>query len=129
MLRSEPQVPRLLLLEAFVVLIFVRVGIGCLPSLLIRKRKLLHRSRTVRSIQQVASAVAIAGRALGGVSCLVEALGLAAMMNRFGHTAVLRIGARKAPGLQAHAWVEQGGAIICGDRRDLNQYVPFKNNR
>jgi hypothetical protein len=61
---------------------------------------------------RTARLVAVAARLAGG-TCLARSIVLVTLLKRRGIPAELRIGVRKGEhGLEAHAWVEAGGAIL-----------------
>ncbi len=66
----------------------------------------------------VVGAVLRACRCVPGVSCLVQALVAEALLARYGYPARIWAGVAKGPegALQAHAWVECEGRIVCGGR-------------
>jgi hypothetical protein len=74
--------------------------------------------------RSVVWAVAQARRAAPGTTCLTRALAAGWMLRRRGQRARLAIGARTAEGkLEAHAWLELGGAVIIGGEADVGRYV------
>lgn len=78
------------------------------------------------SASRLAWLVEVAGRYCpAGTSCLKEALVLSWFLARRGMQTTLRIGVgRQAGAFAAHAWLEQNGRVILGDRgRDA--YAPL----
>jgi hypothetical protein len=75
----------------------------------------------------ITRAVVRAGRAVPGASCLTQALVAHALLLRYGHSSQLQIGVRvNAQGsVEAHAWVESGGAIVIGFLPDLPTFTPL----
>ena len=60
-----------------------------------------------------------------GTSCLKEALVLSRLLARRGVPTQLRIGVgRQAEAFAAHAWLEQDGRVILGDR-NIEEYAPL----
>jgi hypothetical protein len=74
--------------------------------------------------QAVVWAMARARRAAPGTTCLTRALAAGWMLRRRGQRARLAIGVRTADGkLEAHAWLELGGAAIIGGEADVGRYA------
>lgn len=104
-----------------------------LAALLVAVARLLPRAgvhRTCRAVRclarpspvaprRMAELVGAASRALPGTTaCLPRAIALEALLSRSGHPAELRIGVAPLAGrarLDAHAWVEVGGAPVGED--------------
>lgn len=62
----------------------------------------------------------------GGATCLVRSLGLVAVLRRRGVRAELRIGVgHLQPALEAHAWVEVGGAPVSEPADVARRYRAF----
>lgn len=70
-------------------------------------------------------AVSAMGRRVPGTTCLVEALAAHCMLRRHGHRPALKIGVRRGAvvALDAHAWVECGGAVVIGRSAALTEYA------
>jgi len=128
-----PPADRRLLVTAALLQATIRIGLSWLPY---RKlRALLDRLARVRprhpdaplaSPERVAWAVARAGRAVPGATCLTQALAAKVLLERRGHAARVRVGIGRAEGapLLAHAWVECEGRIMLGGT-DLARYTPL----
>ena len=73
-----------------------------------------------------------AARALPKVTCLPRALAAEWLLRRNGQAALLSVGVARSDGaardaaLDAHAWVESAGVIVCGDLPDLARYQPLR---
>jgi transglutaminase superfamily protein len=128
-----PPADRRLLVKAALMQAAIRAGLSCLPY---RKlRALVDRLAQVRSRhpvapqaspERVAWAVARAGRAVPGATCLTQALAAKVLLERRGHRVRVRIGIGRGEGapLLAHAWVESEGRILLGGT-DLARYTPL----
>ena len=78
--------------------------------------------RNATSSQEICRAVEIAARFNPGAACLAQARVGCAMLNRFGYPAEVKLGVSKnLSRLEAHAWVECGGAVVMGNSE--NRYV------
>ena len=77
--------------------------------------------------------VAWAGRhLLADRPCLTQALACRWLLARRGYPTDLRLGVRKAEdgaGIEAHAWLEAGGAVILGGGDSADAYTPFRPAR
>lgn len=118
---SLPRGQRGLLLKAALFLFQVRLGFSLLPFTAFRRlleralRSDVHPAAPAPSAEQIAEAVASAGRRLpGGRNCLVQALATRLLLHRMGYRASLRIGVRRgaASPLEAHAWLEERGRVL-----------------
>jgi hypothetical protein len=59
-------------------------------------------------------------------NCLSESTTLWLLLKGAGHTASIRIGARRSEGgLEAHAWVELDGSILTGGAETIVEYSAF----
>ena len=76
-------------------------------------------------------AVRAAGSRLPKTTCLVEALVAETLLHRHGHAASLKIGVRRGarPSLDAHAWVECGGAPVIGTTPAMAEYATLEPSR
>lgn len=125
---------RRLLLEAVLLLPLVAValrwfGLRRTQALLVAKlrREALDTAAQGMPAEAIAAIVAQASRhTLGRPRCLAQALVLWRLLRRAGQPADLRIGVRK-PGslLQAHAWVECGGAVLDVAGGGAAGFAPF----
>lgn len=108
----------LLLLEAFILVVSVRAALCLWPY--DRVRRYLDResriSKNRPSSTEIVRLISAADRRLPGGTCLTRALAAEALLLRHGYDARLRIGVSKdgSSDLQAHAWVESGGAVVIG---------------
>lgn len=124
---------RLVLLQAWLLLLFADLSLRLLPfSTILRycgPRHAAHDSHATEMpmpVSRIASLVETSGRYCPfGTSCLKEALVLSRLLSSRGIPATLRIGVgRHADVFTAHAWLEQEGQVILGDR-DLGSYTPL----
>jgi Transglutaminase-like superfamily len=61
-----------------------------------------------------------------GASCLTQALATRVLLADEGHSSTLRLGMARIEGrLQAHAWLESGGAVVVGGAGH-EQFAPFE---
>ena len=135
-------VNRVVLLEALVLVLAVRVALRVLPFAIVRRGldrwahvkigTTAHDVRHVRDVRsagfqpgRVAWAVSAIGRRARGTTCLTEALAADTMLRRYGHAPSLKIGVRRGAviSLDAHAWVEVGGAVVIGTTPLLAEYA------
>src|SRR5579862_7931274 len=113
---------RRLLIEAAALLAAIRLGLWVLPFQTLRRLLAKITAGTPASVHhpdRIAVQVMAAGRCWPGAhTCLSEALATQVLLGRYGHQALLRIGVRKDEqgGLSAHAWVENQGRVVIGDR-------------
>lgn len=129
---------RVLVLEAAVLLVLLRVGLWNLSFATTRRVLNSYSSpkqtpagfRAHQTVSRIAWAVsAVARRLPARTTCLVEALAGEAMLRRRGLAPTLRIGVRE-PGsgptpLDAHAWVECAGSVVIGGLANLADYAVF----
>jgi len=133
---------RELLLLAGLLLVTIKLGLRWLPFLAVlrvlrdlKKTKIGSYPSMSYSRFRVIQAVEVLSRHIpGGSSCLVRALAVQVLLGQQGCQAQLRIGvALKADGqFVAHAWVENHGRILAGNRKDLDLYRvlrPIPENR
>lgn len=127
---------RRLLIKTFVLLGWVRLGLGLLPwhklrqflSVLSLKNRQIH---DLPTIEQIVWAVTVSSRYTpGGAKCLARALTTQILMSRYGYVGELRIGVAKGEQGQflAHAWVESQGQIVIGYLQDLSRYTPMNGD-
>ena len=123
-----PARDRNLLLNAFFLLAAVRLALWAMPFGAVRRWTLrLAVSRAVPDpvpVARLAGAIDLASRYVPRATCLTKALAAQILLTRRGHHPELRIGVRRdaAGKFEAHAWLEEGGAII-GGLDDLHTYV------
>ena len=116
---------RRLLVEAGLVLLWIRLGLRILPwrvavaaagNLRFLRRRQLAPSRAAWAIRS-------AGRIVPGATCLTQALALQYLLNRAGHASRLSLGVAKgADGFEAHAWVEHEGEPLLDEPEELARY-------
>ncbi|MDJ0616029.1 MAG: lasso peptide biosynthesis B2 protein [Calothrix sp. MO_192.B10] len=126
---------RRLLLNAFVLLTLVRLGLWLLPfaalqQIITKIRQANPEPEQVKqiSVEQIIWAVNVSSYYMpGGVKCLARALTTQVLMNRHGYLPELRIGVAKVEGgqLEAHAWVESQGRVVIGNLTDLSRFTPL----
>jgi hypothetical protein len=110
---------RRLALRAALLMSAIRVALAVAPLGRVRGALSLRPGRSsgaAAGAGDVARAVARAGAAVPGATCLVRALALDRMLRARGHPARLVIGFARTPSgsLRGHAWVESGGAVFGG---------------
>lgn len=78
------------------------------------------------SKDDVVRALSSAIRRVSG-TCLSNALAAQALLGRYGHPSILRIGAALTDGnFTAHAWVEHDREVVVGGPESVvRQYTPF----
>ena len=127
-----PATERRLLVGAVSALSLVRCGLGFLR--LRRLRRLLSRLGTARPTHLASSsparigwAVELVGRymPIRPATCLEQGLAVQFLLARHGYPARLHIGVARfgGGGMQAHAWVDSGGAVVIGDSPVLGRFV------
>lgn len=124
---------RQLLLNTFLFLCLVRLGLRFLPFRTLQKRlaqlsQFSPKTPEPLSIGKIVWAIDTGTRYMpGGVKCLARALVAQTMMQQHGHACELRIGVAKGQTgkLEAHAWVEHRGRVVIGYLSDLQRYVPM----
>jgi Transglutaminase-like superfamily len=123
---------RVQLLQVFLLLLGIRLGLGLLPFRVVLK--LVQRlgnvpSRSpVQPIGHIVWTVNAGSRYMpGGVKCLARALTTHLLLTRQGYASELRIGVAKTVTgeLEAHAWIEYQGRVVIGHLNDLSRYIPF----
>jgi Transglutaminase-like superfamily len=126
---------RFLLVHAASVVAVLRLGLWILPFQVVRRALRCNRSSVSAHlasmpVRRLAWAVQAAARRIPRASCLTQALALQYLLARAGHHAQVRIGvAKKAPGLESHAWLEFRGEVLVGDSSSLKQYSPILSLR
>lgn len=127
-----PWADRLLLAEALLVVVPVRVGLWLLPFRwwrpLLNEVSAQAGGATSIAPERVAWAVRAAARRVPAASCLTQALTTRLMLGRRGRHARVRIGIAhgRAGQFEAHAWVEsEGRTIIGGTDASLARYRVF----
>ncbi|MCM3880913.1 MAG: lasso peptide biosynthesis B2 protein [Vicinamibacterales bacterium] len=118
-----------LLLESLALMTSLNLGVRLLPFTVVRRGldrwAGCSRRNTEDMVDQIAWAVRAIGRRMPGATCLLEALVAHCMLRRFGYVPALRIGVRRGASMSidAHAWVECGGAIVIGTIPGLTEYA------
>jgi hypothetical protein len=111
----------------------VRLGLWVAPCPVVRRlahrwgRRTSHRSPHGQAPPEaLVRAVRRVGRLVPRASCLTQALAAEVLLGRAGHTPRLRIGLRRedSGALSAHAWVENGGDVVLGDR-EVECFTPL----
>ena len=130
-----PASVRQLLVNAFVLLGLVRLGLWLLPFPTLRHTlakisQISPQQDKVKqiSVAQIIWAVNATSRYMpGGVKCLARALTTQVLMIRQGYSPELRIGVAKGEKgqLEAHAWVENQGQVVIGNLADLYRFTPL----
>ena len=117
---------RWLLLEAGLILIWIRLSLWMLPW----RRAVAAAANlpmpTPRRVAPLHAAWAIrnASRLVPGATCLTRALALQYLLNRVGHAARLSLGVTNgAHGFVAHAWVEYEGEPLLDEPEELENYA------
>ncbi len=126
---------RHLLIRTFILLSFIRIGLGVFSFKTLRKiltiRKDYHRKITSKKLNytpnKILWAVHLISRYMPEVKCLAKALTTQTIMSQQGYSSQLRIGVLKTQTghLEAHAWVEYQGLIVMGYLSDLERYTPL----
>jgi hypothetical protein len=125
---------RRLVVEAIVLVGLAYAGVRTVPFIRLRRlfdaaKKLRSRSRHPAS--RITWALDAAAQVMPRRNCLNDALAADVMLCRRGHNSMLRLGVRKGPQrgapLEAHAWVESGGAIVAGGLDMLDDYKLLPN--
>lgn len=80
---------------------------------------------------RVAAAVRRGAAAVPAARCLAQGMAFIALARMAGAAGTLVIGARRADagGLEAHAWIEDGGKAVLGDNGQLSTYSRFRGGR
>lgn len=122
---------RRLLIEAFLLLAFIRTGLWL--TSLPRLRQTLKRWGRARPYhgdadmlrEKVAWVIHVAGGYLPGTNCLPQALAAQVMLTRLAQPAMLHIGVARddAGRFKAHAWLESSGHVVVGGTASASQYT------
>jgi hypothetical protein len=126
---------RQLLLNTFILLGLVRLGLWLLPFQRLRqlltklgRSPLQYQQGQQIQLSKIVWAVNLSSRYLPGkVKCLARALTTQVIMTRHGFSPQLRIGVAKGETgkLEAHAWIESQGKIVIGYLKDLSRFTPL----
>lgn len=119
-----PYRERILLVQAFVLLALIRLGLGIIPFRWLKAlvqwviaQESRHEASNFISIDQVNQAIRTATYYLPGqAKCLAQALVTQILLKQYGYDCDLLIGVAKneQKGLTAHAWIERNGQILIG---------------
>ncbi len=106
-----------LLLEAWITLWGVRLGLWLLPWRIVSRPPALSGAGSATSAERWSVAIRTVSRFVPSPTCLAQALALRRLLARHGRVSILNLGVRNPPGgsLQAHAWLEADGRVILGD--------------
>ena len=124
---------KFLLMETFILVLAIRVGLTLLPFSTLQKllakgtKNHIDQDRKGRpSLDQVAWSVAAASHCVPKATCLTQALALRVLLHQEGYPANLQIGVTRGnkEGLQAHAWVESRGRLLNGGS-EIKRYTPL----
>src|SRR5687767_11366975 len=126
---------RYLLIEAFLLLAFIRIALYITSMDRLRQtlRRLCSKSKLEMNdaAEKVAFAIRIASNYLPNTNCLPQALAAQVLLTRLAQPAELRIGVTRdeAGAFKAHAWVESRGIIVVGGSESPAQFttLPCKN--
>ncbi|MBE9205426.1 lasso peptide biosynthesis B2 protein [Nostoc sp. LEGE 06077] len=123
---------RQLLLNTFVLLGLVRLGMRLLPFNTLRKLINKNSKPNPRlkqiTLNKIVWAINVSTRYTpGGAKCLARALTCQVLMTRYGYSPELRIGVVKGAtgNLEAHAWIETQGQVVIGYLPDLPRFTPL----
>jgi hypothetical protein len=111
-----------MLLKAFILLIFIRLGLWLLPFRTLQKtlERLFHYPATSHkqsiSPEKFSWAVSAVSQYVPAATCLAQALTLQALLSREGIHSDLTLGVARddTTGITAHAWLEIDGTVIIG---------------
>lgn len=126
-----PLVEQRLWVKAYLLLIFVRIGLWLLPFQRLQTW-LAHFSATPAHHKpaphlgnRMLRALKVLSAYVPRATCLTQALAAQVWLERHGYSTRMQIGVVKdeAGRLQAHAWLECGGNIVIGDSGDLSRYT------
>lgn len=121
---------RQLLIQAYVLLMFIRLGLFLLPfqtlkKILKRVSQILKPADSQITTRSIAQVINRSSRFCPGtVMCLAKALATNTLMNIYGFPSQLHIGVAKGQDnrLEAHAWVEAEGKVVVGYLPDLSRF-------
>jgi hypothetical protein len=114
---------RYLLLQAFMLVVAIRVGLWTMPFAKIRcwlerlvARAVWHNRRRRPELAQVVRAVVLTSAFVPRATCLTQALAAHTLLRTYDYASEVRIGVARAQSgsLQAHAWVEVQGLVVIG---------------
>ncbi|WP_036477735.1 lasso peptide biosynthesis B2 protein [Myxosarcina sp. GI1] len=126
---------RRLLIDTFVLLGLIRLGLWLLPYgtlsyLLDKVRQQFFNYQKVSHIEldKILWAIDLCSRYwFREVKCLAKALTTQTLMSSYGYCSQLQIGVAKnrSGNLEAHAWIENEGKIVIGYLPDLSRFTPL----
>ena len=113
-----------LLLRAYALLWFFRLGLWVVP--IVRLRKLVHTKPATgwsHPPERLAWSVRTAARCVPKATCLTQAMALQRLLAQAGGTSQLEIGvAKEGAQFEAHAWVTSAGRVLIGGG-DVRRYT------
>jgi hypothetical protein len=127
---------RCLLIQAFVLIGIIRLGLLALPFRTLLQFLEKINQPTLKSgqftgqasVRKIVWVVNVISRYMPGqVKCLARALTTQVLMSWQGHSSELQIGVAKSNSgtLEAHAWVEHQGHVVIGNLQDLSHFIPL----
>jgi hypothetical protein len=130
--KQLPAADRRLLMQAWLVVWLVRLGLWLLPFQRLH-RLLAPIGRAPGSgsapsqalIGKVVWAVKVSSRYVPAASCLTQALAARRLLAHHGYVTELQIGVARdhCGSFQAHAWLEYEGQVLIGELKDLARYT------
>src|SRR4051812_12665034 len=125
-----PRQIRILLLQAALVVLAVRVGLWLLPSRWVvqsLKQPKPRSSRGSASVAQIVRSVGAVSKRVPRATCLTQAIAAQVLLAHYGYSPIIKVGAARTegPGWRAHAWVEVDGYPVIGVGPDLREYSEF----
>ena len=110
----------------------IRLGLWLLPFSTLRR--LLRTSLPAAACQPALVAVPVerlarlvhgCSRVVPGATCLTQSLAVQFLLERAGHTSVIRIGVARSSvrGFEAHAWVDCHGQVLLDHPADIARYT------
>ena len=132
---SLPAKERYILVKAFFLLMFIRLGLWILPFRTLQKtlERLYHSPGTSHepslSPEKFSWAVVVVSPYVPSATCLAQALTLQALLSQEGIHSDLGIGVARddETGITAHAWLEIDGAVIIGGQ-ERDRYTQLMRN-
>jgi len=126
---------RFLLINSFLLLGFVRLGLWLLPYAFLKKiltviGHTIAQNQTEIELGKIVRAVNISSfYSPGAAKCLARALTTEVLMKQQGYSPQLLIGVTKGEQkqLEAHAWIEERGKVVIGDLPDLVRFIPMSS--
>lgn len=124
---------RRILIQAYLLLISIRLGLWLLPfqkimqiTTRLSQAPLQSFTSQPQKLEQIIWAINASSRYMpGNVKCLARALAGQILLSRNGYAPQLRIGVAKGDRgqLEAHAWVEANGKVVIGNLQDLPRFT------